>query len=59
MALETTIAKTASDAAGSSLKMAETTVKKTWSILDAAIEKKPPSEYLSQSGIKAMQGLVN
>lgn len=34
----------------------ESTLKKIWSVLDAASEKKVPSEILSQQGIKAIQG---
>ena len=50
---ETAIAKAAVD---TTTKLAETAIKKAWSILDAASEKKPPSEYLSQNAIKAIQG---
>lgn len=37
-------------------KLAETALKKAWSLMDAATEKKSPSEYLSQTAIKAVQG---
>lgn len=37
-------------------QLAETALKKAWSIMDAAKEKKAPSEYLSQTAIKAVQG---
>ena len=39
-----------------STKFAETALKKAWSIMDAATQKKAPSEYLSQTAIKAVQG---
>lgn len=31
-------------------------VKKVWSIMDAAAEKKPPSDYLSPRAIETIQG---
>lgn len=37
-------------------KAVEIGIKKAWSILDAASEKKAPSEYLSQRAIKSIQG---
>ena len=35
---------------------AEALVKKAWSILDAASEKKKPSEYLRPEAIRSIQG---
>jgi len=52
---EVAIAKAAVD---TTTKLAETAIKKAWSILDGASEKKPPSEYLSQNAIKAIQGIA-
>jgi phage/plasmid primase-like uncharacterized protein len=52
MTLEKTTAKVITETA----KLAEAALKKAWSIMDAAAEKKSPSEYLSQTAIKAMQG---
>jgi hypothetical protein len=37
-------------------KGAEQLVKKAWSIMDAAAEKQQASQYLSEKGIKAIQG---
>jgi hypothetical protein len=39
-------------------KITETSLKKAWSILDAASEKKPPSEMLSKKAIRAVQGNI-
>ncbi len=44
MSLESTAAKAGSDAGNKAFRMVETSLKKAWSILDAASEKKPPSE---------------
>jgi hypothetical protein len=49
--------KTVADAVVTTAKVVETGLKKAWSILDAASEKKAPSEYLSKDGISAIQGL--
>jgi len=37
-------------------RLAEATIKKAWSIMDAAAEKMRPSQYLSEKAIKAIQG---
>lgn len=37
-------------------KGAEQVMKKVFSVMDAAAEKQTPSQYLSDAGIKAMQG---
>ena len=50
--IETTI----TDAVKTSVKVAETGLKNIWSILDAAGEKKAPSEMLSPKAINAIQG---
>ncbi len=47
---------TALKAVTETTKLTETALKKAWSIMDAATEKKSPSEYLSQTAIKAVQG---
>ncbi len=39
------------------VKTAETTLKRAWSILDAATEKQSPSEFLSPQAIQAIQGV--
>lgn len=46
----------AADVTKTGLKLAESAIKKAWSIMEAASEKQAPSEYLSQQGINAMQG---
>lgn len=48
--------KTITETARTGTKIAEAGVKKAWSILDAASEKKPPSEVLSQKAVRAVQG---
>lgn len=40
----------------SSVKESINLVKKAWSIMDAASEKKQPSDYLSPKTIKSIQG---
>ena len=37
-------------------KGVEQMLKKAWSVMDAAAEKQTPSQYLSDAGIKAVQG---
>jgi hypothetical protein len=49
-------AQIATDVTKKTLQTAETALRKVWSIMDAASEKKAPSEVLSQKGIQAMQG---
>jgi len=56
MTLETTTAKVATDTTRQAVKAADSTVKKIWSILDAATEKKAPSEFLSSKAINSIQG---
>ncbi len=56
MSIETQVVKTASDAANQGARLVDTAIKKFWSILDAAEEKKSPSEYLSPKGIDSIQG---
>ena len=48
--------KTVTDVALTTAKVVEAGLKKAWSILDAASEKKAPSEYLSKKAIGAIQG---
>ncbi len=49
--------KTVADTATATIKIVEAGLKKVWSILDAASEKKAPSEYLSKNAINSIQGL--
>jgi len=58
--VDMTMEKMAADA---TMKTAETAkrgverlVKKAWSVMEAATEKEKASQYLSEKGIKAMQG---
>jgi hypothetical protein len=50
------IEKTITDAARTSVKVVESSLKKIWSMLDAAGEKKPPSEILTPKAISSIQG---
>jgi hypothetical protein len=56
MALENTAAKAATDTVKTGTRMVDTAIKKAWSILDAASEKRPPSEVLSEKAVSAIQG---
>ena len=56
MTLESAATKAAVDTTRATVRTAETAVKKAWSILDAATEKKTPSETLSPQAIQAIQG---
>ena len=56
MPIEATVGIIARDVTQKGLRTADSTIKKAWSILDAATEKKPPSEYLSKQAISAIQG---
>jgi hypothetical protein len=52
--------KLAVDAAVKTAQVAEkgleSLVKKAWSIMDAAAEKKTPSQYLSDQAVRSIQG---
>lgn len=50
------VEKTVVDTTVKSVKVAESLVKKAWSIMDAAGQKETASQYLSDAGVKAMQG---
>lgn len=52
-------AQAAADVARTGLSLAETVIKKVWTLLEAAVEKQAPSEYLSEKGIRAMQGKLD
>lgn len=56
MPLETEIARSTQRAVSETTRMVETAVKKAWTILDAACEKKLPSETLSPNAVRAIQG---
>jgi hypothetical protein len=55
MTLESSV-KTTADVVEKGTRLVETGIKKAWSILDSATEKKPPGEYLSKQAISAIQG---
>ena len=56
MSLEATATKAVADGAKETARAAEKLVKKLWSIMDAASEKKAPSDYLSAQAIQSIQG---
>ena len=51
-----TVEQIATDVVKTSAKLTETVLTKIWTVVEAASEKKSPSEYLSPKGIQAMQG---
>lgn len=56
MPFETAVLKTAKDTAEKTIHAVDSAMKKFWSILDAAVEKKSPGEYMSPKGINSMRG---
>ena len=58
MPLESTIINSATDVTKKAVQVVNTGIKKAWSILEAASEKKHPSELLSQNAIQTIQGTV-
>jgi hypothetical protein len=48
--------KFVADAAIKSVRATETAVRKAWSLMEAATEKKRPSEIMSREAIQQMQG---
>jgi hypothetical protein len=56
MALEAMAAQETMKAAQEATRLVDQSVRKAWSILDAAAEKQRPSEVLSQQAIRAIQG---
>jgi len=56
MSAETIVAKEAVSAAQGAARAAETTIRKAWSVLDAASEKQAPSKILSEQAVRSMQG---
>lgn len=51
--------KIIADGASTAVKVTEAAVKRAWSLMDAAAEKRPPSEVLSPQAIKAVQGVAD
>ncbi len=50
------VEKTVADVTTTALKVAESAIKKAWTIMDAATQKERPSQALSPQAIKAIQG---
>jgi hypothetical protein len=50
------VVKSTTDVAKTTTRLVDASVRKAWSILEAASEKKSPSEYLSQNAMRAIQG---
>lgn len=59
MAFEAAATKAVKDSAQTGIRAIDTSIKKAWSILDAAQEKRGPSQVLSESAIQAIQGKAN
>lgn len=56
MSIEKSAVKATSDVTRKTIRTAESLVHKAWTVLDAASEKRPPSDVLSQKAVKAIQG---
>ncbi len=56
MSIETAVIKTSKDVAVKGVNVADATIKKVWSILDAASEKEAPSKLLRPQAIRSIQG---
>jgi len=50
------IAKEAADGAKTAVREGTNFIKKAWSLMDAASEKRPPADYLSPKAIQSIQG---
>lgn len=59
MGIKDALIKTTKDVTTKGLNMIETGIKKAWSILDAASEKKGASEVLGKNGINSIQGKIS
>lgn len=55
MTLESTT-KAAADTTKATARGLEALIKRAWSLMDAAAEKKAPSDYLSSGAIQSIQG---
>ena len=58
MSMETKMVKASKDVASEATRIVDGMLKKTWSILDAAVEKQAPTEILNQKAIKNIQGIT-
>lgn len=56
MSVETAAVKGTRDVASKGIRITDGIMKKAWSILEAAVEKKPASEILNQKAIRSVQG---
>lgn len=56
MSIETAANKATKDVAVKGVNVVDATIKKVWSILDAASEKEMPSKLLRPQAIKSIQG---
>jgi hypothetical protein len=52
------VEKAVTDTVLTTVKVVESVIKKAWSLMDAATEKKPPTETLSPKAIQAIQGVT-
>jgi len=50
------IENAAQDAARDAVRAVDSTLRKAWTIMDAAHEKPAPSQYLKPDAVKAIQG---
>ena len=58
MSFDTTAVKGTKDVASQGIRITDGLMKKAWSILDAAVEKKAPTEILNQKAIQNIQGIT-
>jgi hypothetical protein len=56
MPLENISLKPVSDTVRKSVQAIDSAVRKIWTLLDSASEKKLPTEYLKQNAVRAIQG---
>ena len=56
MSMDTAAAKGTKDVTMKGVRIADGMMKKAWSILDAAVQKKPASDILNQRAIRSVQG---
>lgn len=57
MSLETAAVKGTRDVASKGIRITDGIMKKAWSILEAAVEKKSPHEKLSKRAVSNIQGI--
>lgn len=59
MGIEDALMRTTKDVTTKGVNLIETGIKKAWSIMDAASEKKGPSEILSSNAVSSIQGKIS